>query len=611
LTYIFFIPLLWWFLIRFESATTKWHWALLITAYLLWFAFTHVYYLAIGGFMVMLYTLCRSFIFSNKQKKSWKDTFTLFFAGLFPFLFIYALVYLVDDVHDRPVDPWGFFAYATTVKGLLTSPYSSFSGVYNLIKTYNAPGMESETYLGICGIVGILNATIMILVHRNKARGKSVGRKREFTFPGFVLASFMLLIFSMAIPFKWNLEWLLDIFSPLKQFRAPGRLAWPFYFSITILSAIYFYKLHRILRIKELTTLGASIIVLVVCIWTAESYSYLKATILPLKKNQTATALFGENGNYNELLKNAGFSKKQFQAIMSIPYYQHGSEKLYIYGNNGSLYEAEKASLNLKMPIVNGYVTRTSIDRSLKLIQLISSSMIHKEAVKDFPDQRPLLLIVSKEPGLVYRQGETDLIARATLIKEGDNFDVYSLPLSAFDDTIPRVKNFIADHKDSFSDLNGYYTDGRKDVIIQHFDETQADHTLWSKGALYCKNGFVDLYNDTIPFATDSTEYEFSIWLYTNKKHNSYPWVNYWQTDSTGNMIEQKGAEGKVSVEVYENWVRLSLNFVLQNKKNKVLFRLDGNKDQVIDEMLVKPINTHVYIPPENGKFYFDGYAIE
>ena len=58
-----------------------------------------------------------------------------------------------------------------------------------------------------------------------------------------IIASILLLIFSMAYPFKLykpSLDW----FSVLKQFRAVGRFAWVFYFVITI-SSVYFIDIYN------------------------------------------------------------------------------------------------------------------------------------------------------------------------------------------------------------------------------------------------------------------------------------------------------------------------------------------------------------------------------
>src|SRR5690606_28531845 len=67
----------------------------------------------------------------------------------------------------------------------------------------------------------------------------------------------LILLFSMALPFKLGLQFLLDWFPVIKKFRGSGRFAWVFYYVITVTSV---YGLHYLYQHPGLSRLPRQIL---------------------------------------------------------------------------------------------------------------------------------------------------------------------------------------------------------------------------------------------------------------------------------------------------------------------------------------------------------------
>lgn len=116
--------------------------------------------------------------------------------------------------------------------------------------------------------------------------------KRSFkrsliNFPGdmgsWLISSVLLLLFSMTYPFSWNLEFLLDIITPLKQFRSPGRFAWGFYFIYTISLSVLIYILFKKIQ-KRNVIIAYIFLALPLVIQFSESYNYFVSTCRKMQK---------------------------------------------------------------------------------------------------------------------------------------------------------------------------------------------------------------------------------------------------------------------------------------------------------------------------------------
>ena len=86
-----------------------------------------------------------------------------------------------------------------------------------------------------------------------------------------------------------------------------------------------------------------------------------------------------------------------FQAIISLPFYYQGSENF----SRPKYEETVRASICISyhtgIPIVCANLTRTSIQESKNIIQIITPNFYKKEILKDLPSNKPFLVIRTKD----------------------------------------------------------------------------------------------------------------------------------------------------------------------------------------------------------------------
>jgi len=92
-----------------------------------------------------------------------------------------------------------------------------------------------------------------------------------------------------------------------------------------------------------------------------------------------------------------------------------GSEN---FGKNGSeeIYKLSFLfSYHLGLPMVNSYLTRTSIHESKKIMQILSSGFIEKDIKRDLESDKPFLVIYSHEE---LNEAEKSFLRRSKILEK-------------------------------------------------------------------------------------------------------------------------------------------------------------------------------------------------
>ena len=236
----------------------------------------------------------------------------------------------------------------------------------------------------------------------------------------------------------------------------------------------------------------------------------------------------------------------------------------------------------------------------------MSGPLIYKETVTDFSDPRPLLMYVHNAQ---FTEAEATLINKGKLLYEKGDDKYYLLSLRAFDDSIIATKKYLQHQYGKLIQHNGYASfDTLDNCIVKNFNNQKVPYTAFGGGALFKAKEQIWLYTDTLPNATNNTEYEASLWLYTDKRTASYPVIYLSQSDTAGNEVVKMEVYPNRSTNTHGNWVRVSIPFTLQNKNNKIYISAYG-EFATYDELVIRPTSTEVVIPSENG-FMYNNYPI-
>ena len=393
----------------------------------------HAYYFAFFGLVIILYLL--SLVF-NKQRtiKIFPDIFIhLVIQIVLPYLIIELLNYGYHS--DRTSYPWGFFnskAFFESVFLPNGKPYASFINIHYL-------NWEGIAFIGMVAVVGFFVGIDNYFRHYFK---NTPSKFHSDPFISTLLwISLLALFFSFTFPFSWGLEWLWNYMGPLKQFRASGRFAWLFYYTINI---AVFYSLWK--WYEESRKIHYLIILIFGLGWGCyDAFLNVRGRENMLKNEiPELTGKIGGNSNLKWMEK---VKASDFQAIISLPYYHIGSEAYWLDGSANSAKNAFIASWKTGLPVCNVMLSRTSIKQTVRNLGLRWEPLQDFEILEDFKGKKDFLLFVQKDE--VVDENELRLILYSDIIFENENIKVCRLPISAFktlrNDYLKKINDELVD----------------------------------------------------------------------------------------------------------------------------------------------------------------------
>jgi len=606
LSYSFFIPLTLLFLIR-ASKTRRDLYLILFSFAVTLFGLIHIYHLAIITFFALTYSVLY-YMISPKNKTNRWFFIKQIIAALAPFIFIKVFMFLTDPVTDRPDTPWGFFETCSTYDTVFLMP-DSF--IYHFINRFvDMPKATGErwSYIGV-----MADLILIIFVGSSIVRFSLTRRIFKDTSPTILVAlaaSVILLLFSFGLPFTiGGCRGLFDYMGPLKQFRAPCRFAWPFYYVSNIFCVVYIARLINVFDGRIWIKRGLAISMFI--IWFIDLNVVNNNIRHDISGGGGAVDMEDEQVRVKKLLQRSGFSNKDFQGFLYLPYFTTGSEKTVI--SYGGDIMGMKVALYTGLKMIDAEMSRTSLMQVNMNVQLTASALLHKEVLKLYPNKLPLLMAVAINESITPE--EKALIMKGVYIGSEfvwpDTLRFYSLPLTAFDDTAGVIRSRFDRMVSDMYKHHGYLSsDSADDVVAKTYDDIKAPFVRFGNGALYLEDRDTLLYDGVLPGAHDSALYEFSVWNYGDHRVCVYPGYRISIYDQSQNLIAKYEKQGYQSRDVFENWKRTSARFILPSKDNIVKIEAKG-KFATYDELMIKPQKIEVLTHYQDSTFFmYNNYPI-
>ncbi|NCU03923.1 MAG: hypothetical protein GXC73_08040 [Chitinophagaceae bacterium] len=563
LSYACAFPIAWYCSIKLNEGKHLLKWSILTVAMLVMFGLLHFYLAALNALFLFSFAFFR-LVFSFR-KTVYKQQLANWLTPALGLVLLQLFMFVTDTISDRPPRPWGFFyAIADWSSILLPHPTDILGNPTRQLDRFG----EGFAYLGLIPIVALLFLFIRFAGNMIKLRVQKIKKRLLTESSLYFLSAVPALLFSMCIPFVWGLEELVDLFPFLRQFRVLGRFAWVFYYVAAVYAVQFLYVCFRLYAQHRLKQTGYTFMILAAVIWSTETVARINAINHRIQPVRAKYAEFTDN-RFIQLLSSSGHYANEFQAILAFPFFHQGSEQFSIeYGP--SQYEGMKAAYQLKIPLVNVVMSRTSLQQSCEVMQLLSDTLIEKKILSRF-NTKPLLLVTS---GTVFSVQEQQLIAKATLLKREGETSVYQLPLNAFQsnsDTVIQRYNqrnkWLVDHNIYWSSSNNssaelLYT-SKADRPLAAFKTTAPnENTLLFEGPL--KN----------ISATDTIE--VSTWAKINPLLETLPVLVIERKKSDGTVLQNDVILFKEQTNIYANCVLVKHRFILQNADDIVTVRMAG-----------------------------------
>jgi hypothetical protein len=601
MVYAFFIPMYWYFLIRWREGKKRWLWSFLLVSGGLVGGFTSAYFASFYAIFLLGVWFVELWEHRKNLKNYWRTGLSLFILAILPLLVVKGVVSATDWVTDRPNNPYGFDVYHAEFLSVflpLVSPLKMLIGnVVNMDFEW-----EGRAYVGLPA--ALLAVSVFITAWFNLFSKRKVQfriYRPSKPMEVYFYAAILILLFSMCIPFKYGFGFLLDIIPPVKQFRALGRFAFIFYYVFTIYAAWFIYRLYRFLKQKKLPLPATLILIFALSYWAIDAGTNTKQSTAGIFN--TNDRLEASNEKYLDRFKEAGVNPDEFQAILFLPFSSTCGDKLLFENGMEAFGYAMQCAHHTGLPLVQSFSPRLSFTQALSSIQLLANPAIKKTRLNDM-NEEPLLLVSSNEK---MNEQEAWLYSNAEVFWQNEKITLSKLPLNVFHNSHKSWRKKAKSIIPSLNQHQNIFTDTEiSSVVYIDFEEQNGQNTFSGNGAFFIKNGKAELLNKNLSQNWRPGKYELSFWLYVDARRYNMPRAVVKISDGTGKTILEKQLNTRSVNNVYQQWIRVSEIIELQPEYQ---ISLNIRRHFVaVDDILLKPLDSNVFIKKPNGFSLFNNF---
>ncbi len=509
LTYQFAIPLFLLLLLKYHQSPSLKK-SLLISSLVFFMAGTHFYFY---GFFALISAFYWTFLFFSKKITMSSLKFVSLNAFIqigVPFLLFQIIAFLIDNVHDRTNNPWGYLTYISNLAGIFHpygKPYEPFYASF--IKTEDPYTVEGYAYIGIvASIVAVFIIqrflTRIVLFQLKKIGSITDNQILNVFFWGSLVA--LMLAFGYPFVIRGYEHWLKYV-GLLKQMRGIARFSWAFFYIINIIA---FYKIYEWLSDKSSFQKKTvmSIALFLICY---DAY-YMSIGMEPVLNNRIPR-LEDTNNSLPEDKWLTELNTSNYQAIITLPYFHVGSENVWMIRASEIIADVYITSLKTGLPTMSSVMSRTSLSQTYKNIQTILEPYRKLGIVADLKSKKPFLVLVREKE---INGDERLLLSRCKKLKETSLFNVYELP---FDALVHRVDSLYSNTLVLMNNTKTYpidgfkYTDSVKTFVYNEFNKNA---NLNKSGDNYYFGRLKDynvIFNEAPPNFSNEQEYTVSFWM--------------------------------------------------------------------------------------------------
>jgi hypothetical protein len=599
LSYSFAIPLTLLLLLRYLKGIKPQKQLLFLILFNALLLFVHAYLGIICISILVAYFLVEGILTRFKKAKTWK---LLFSAGIsmVPFLGVKE----ATDFHKfRTDNPYGFFEYYADVDTILLPNQGPWQEFLFPFLPHFTQTWEGWAYIGL--------GTVLLLPFIAFHFLKNFNNSLTFSLSKILLASLLLLLFSFGIPFRFGLENVLEYLPFLKQFRSIGRFAWVFYFVIS-LSAFY---LLTVWSEKIESKTGKILLMLSLpLLMLAESLPYhstIGSDISNVRNSFKKSNLDHELAALIEQI-----NPLEFQAIVSIPFYNIGSENYQKEASTETYLNSMLLSYHTTLPLTSAHSARSSLLESRNAMQFFAPSFYQKAIQKDLPSILPFLVLLAKNEPI--ENAEKNLLKPVQWIKETVNLSVGLLPYDAvFKNTAQREIDAFTKDSSLVESIGFLLSDSSKYFYTPKFnsDEITVSGKKEQFGSNKSKvinqqeqNKLLELASSTLQ---TTNRYEASIWVSSNAINQGQDDLNHLEfvvveKNKNGTPVQSINQKIMSTFVHFEGWSLVQLQFSPLTNNGKFEFYLNGNSPQpnqsFAADLLIRDVGLDVFKILEGNK---------
>jgi hypothetical protein len=601
MVYAFFIPLYWYLLLRWNEGRKPWIWGILLVATALVGGFTSAYYVAFFLVFSLALLIVQAIQHRDDLRTYLRKGSGLLMIAVLPVIMVKGLVLLTDWASDRPDNPWGFFIFHSNLWSIFL-PRNSLLRELLGHPAYMNYSWEGRAYVGLPGTMLALSVGWYMLISLLRWRKPDLRMFfRDRRLNTWLLAAAIVLLFAMAIPFEWGLQFIVDLIPQLKQFRCLGRFSWIFYYVFTVFTASFLYTFYRRMRLKKMQVLGSLVLVVALGFWILDAGMNVKKSTAKIF-NENHFLLPGDT-EVLEKFEQTGREPGEFQAILALPFTNTSGDKLMHPGGEEAFAEAMKYSYNSRIPLIQAYSPRLPFSDALSTIQLLADTSIYKIRPEDMSDKPVLLLMTRQE----LEGQERWLKDQADVFYEDDEISLASLPVQSFNNGHAEWVARSRSTADTMTCPERVCSD-RQGIYYESFDDEDSDRVFTGPGALYRKRGEIEIFRRELYSIGKGKPLKLSFWLYFDERMWGMPEADIYMLDEQGRRVQRTKIMTRETHNVFRDWVRVSIPFEPEPGA-EYQFILKGRL-MTMDDLLICPYDATVFVKAEADFDLFNNYPL-
>lgn len=597
LSWIFWIPLMIWLIIRFDK--TRWILYTVLICIVSYVAgFMHFYLVGFMGVLLGGYWLSR-FVRYRKASTFWyRDLIHIFFQFVLPVLAVQFLMLINDNVADRSAYPLGLWSNTAHPVAIFLPSGKPWDFVPRFITVFRHISWESWAYIGTVASIGFF-AGLVLIIRRFVLKKNDLKVNSSLIISILFWVSILALLLSIGLPFIMGMKGLAAHIGPLRQLRVLARLSWIFFYMINI---VVFAALFLKAFDKPAKWWWKIVAVLAVVLLLTEGFFNTKST-----SSHLANRISVLEDRENQTPENAWVYKinpENYQAIIPIPYFHIGSENIRIEGSEEVQQTTMLVSLKTGLPTTAVMMNGTSISQTYVNYALFTEPAERLEFPDYLPDDRPFLILKMND----HRLNETEkfLLEQTRFVLATDGFSLYSLPVSALRrlNLIYRDKMLRQFSAESLSP-NREWSVNNASAWYKYvsFDNLESPETFAGNGAMQFESGgWQPVWADTLKNVAAGKPLKISFW------------INNYQKDAylrTGFRMEQVNPETGKTIYIFEDqffkhikafygeWALIE--FDAETRSDNEILRLSVKNNVLrnalfqLDELLLRDASLNVY----------------
>ncbi len=607
LSYSMVVPFSWLLLMKYLRNNDKKRLILLFVNIVFWL-FIHVYLGVVIVLFLGAYTVLEV-ITSADKKACFKKNSLLFLSLLAPIVLFLVYASFIDAHENRIENPAGFFLYNAQLDDLLVPYNVPLRPLLDWLTNGSIKlQWEAKGYLGIFNSLLFIFSTLFLItaIFVKRCRKQLSELFPDPTLTRFVIAGFLVLLFAFGLPFKLYPP-MLDLISKLKQFRATGRFIWPMYFSFAVFGALTaerlmkkYYNSRKFLQLSLLVTALST---------TFFEGIYIHEVVVK-QISQEANLFKTEHLNPDLHAAMEAIEDNKYKAIISIPFFHLGSETFTIKLESEAVKNTLLISYHKNMPTFCNNASRTSIDESKKIIQLISPNYYSNEIKDDLSPDDEYLIVKSR--GAISEYENIILQKAQTLGRFGDLELLRISYKTLFSDDTPKVWSKFKLQKNELSPENGFLINKANTFLYYNdFEDSTSMHPFRGRGGYEVSKAGAHCLVSFEPGTFKSGDvYDMSMWMYNAEQDALNLWFRFRmeEYDAAGNMVNEMTVFPEFSEVLNGYWTLAEGTFKIHDAQNIVRIMLYGKEDNKArffgDDLLIKEHEIDIYKVKDSSFFY-------